>query len=74
MRTDTERLDFLDKWEQQGAGLVSDDNGHWALSGSGMQSVPEGTEPEFISTCFDVEKHEWFSTVREAIDSWMDAE
>lgn len=31
---DTERLDWLEK--QQGFGLISDDNKHWAVSTSGF--------------------------------------
>ena len=64
---DKERLDWLE--EQAGAGLVSDDNGHWAVSFVGMQNVPEGTEPQDIATNFFVEAKEWRDSIREAIDA-----
>jgi hypothetical protein len=41
-RTDTERLDWIEA--NFGIALLDDDNGHWAVSGSGMQNVPEGEE------------------------------
>lgn len=69
-RTDTERLDWLE--QQFGCGLISDDNDHWAFSGSGTQNVPSGEEPEDIMTTFFVEAGEWRNTIREAIDAAMD--
>lgn len=70
--TDTEMLNWLQT--QFGVGLIHDDNGHWAVSTSGMQNVPEGPEPEFISSSFWVEPYEWKNSVREAIESAMKEE
>jgi hypothetical protein len=64
--TDTDRLDWLEK--QDGAGLVSDDAGHWAVATNGVQSAPMAP-PCDITTQFWIEKHEWRKTVREAIDA-----
>ena len=38
-RKDTERLEKMERLI--GYGLLSDDFGHWAVSGSGMQNIPE---------------------------------
>ncbi len=66
--TDTERLNWLE--QQEGAGLVSDDAGHWAVTTTGTQNVPDNP-PQDISTSFWVEKAEWKKSVREAIDVAM---
>ncbi len=68
--TDTQRLNWLEK--QEGGGLLSDDNGHWAVSGSGLQNIPssDGT-PAAIASTFFVEKGQWESTIRRAIDKAM---
>ena len=42
---DTERLDWLERHD--GIALISDDNGHWAVTENGMQYIPDG-EPEDI--------------------------
>lgn len=65
--TDTERLDWLEK--RPGAGLISDDNGHWVVALSGMQNVPMGTGPEDIATSFFIEAKDWKPSIREAIDA-----
>ena len=69
MPNDTERLNWLE--QQFGCGLISDDNDHWAFSGSGVQNVPSGDEPEDIYTSFMVEATEWHNSIREAIDAAM---
>jgi hypothetical protein len=61
---DTELIDWLET--QEGSALISDDFGHWAVSGTGMQNVPENP-PDDIQTTFFIEKHEWKKTIREAI-------
>ena len=68
---DTERLNWLEKQAKNGCciGLVHDDNGHWAVSGSGIQNCPVGRDPEDIDTTFFVFKGEWRNTIREAIDA-----
>jgi hypothetical protein len=72
MTTDTERLEWLEK--QDGAGLISDDNGHWAVSTTGVQKVIEGGSPINLETLFLVFREEWRDTVREAIDAAMSGE
>lgn len=66
--TDTELLDWLEFQAQQGAspGLINDDAGHWAVSFTGIQNVPENP-PQDIMTSFFVEKHQWRPSIREAI-------
>lgn len=55
-------------------GLVNDDNGHWAVSGSGMQSVPMGDEPiDVIQTTFYIEAAQWEPSIREAIEKYLAA-
>lgn len=68
--TDTERLDFLAN-ECRGFALVSDDFGHWALVMNGFQSIPDET-PADLCTSFFIEKHEWRSSPRGAIDAVME--
>lgn len=68
-RTDTDRINWLEK--NFGIALLDDDNGHWAISGSGMQNVPDGDLPQDIWTSFHVRPDEWTETVRAAIDRAM---
>lgn len=72
MRSDTDRLDWLEK--REGFGLISDDAGRWAVSGTGTQNVPDKDVATDIATSFFVEKSEWKPTIREAIDAAMDDE
>ena len=62
---DTERLNWLEK--SDGFALISDDFGHWACVTDGVQNVPDSV-PADISTTFWIEKHEWESTIRKAVD------
>lgn len=62
--SDTDLLDFLETCE--GAALVSDDAGNWAVSGAGIQDVPDNP-PQDILTSFFIEKDQWRPSVREAI-------
>lgn len=68
---DTERLDWIENTTNQGAcwALLNDDNGHWAVSGIGMQNLPLDDEPCDISTNFFVYAAMWRNSVREAIDA-----
>lgn len=66
---DTDRLNWLE--EQYGSALISDDFGHWAISDSGMQNVPENP-PDDIWTSFQIEKKYWRKSVREAIDAMIE--
>lgn len=68
---DAARLDWLGL--QDGCGLVSDDAGHWAVSGSGMQNVPNDGLID-LATTYVVMADEWQPTVREAIDAAVLAE
>lgn len=63
---DSERLNWMES--QEGIALISDDAGNWAVSGDGMQNVPD-SPPQDISTTFFVERHQWKPSVREAIDA-----
>ena len=68
--TDTERLDWLEN--QQGSALLSDDNGHWAVSSTGMRNINTVNEnPIDIQSAFFTEKTEWRNSIREAIDAAM---
>lgn len=69
---DKDRLDWLDSFDAEGYGLLSDDAGRWALSSTGMQDVPE-EEPANIWTSFYVTKDDWKPKVRDAIDAAMAA-
>lgn len=64
---DTERIDWLE--QQGGFALISDDDGHWAVTCTDMQNVPSGDEPVDIMTSLFVEAGEWFPSIREAIDA-----
>jgi hypothetical protein len=67
MMTDTERIAWLEM--QQGCGLISDDQGRWAVSAMGMQNLPNDDEPfDFVGSFF-VEASDWRPTIREAIDA-----
>jgi len=72
MITDSERLDWLEA--SFGIALVSDDNGHWAIAGDGMQNIicDDGTF-DMVANFF-IEKRFWRDSVREAIDVAMEDE
>jgi hypothetical protein len=76
MKTDTDLLNWLEEQGKSGAciGLIHDDNGHWAVSVSGSQNVPEGRDPQDIDTTFFVFASEWRPSIREAILAAMGAE
>lgn len=50
-----------------GAALINDDNGHWAVSATGMQSAAVGEDPMRVCTTFLIEANEWRDSIREAI-------
>jgi len=57
----------------QAPNLLYDDNGHFACTGCGFQSVPEDLdEPGDIKSSFFVEKKEWKNTIREAIAHYLE--
>ena len=69
-----QRIKWLEDVTRKGAcpAIVNDDNGHWAVSFEGMQSVPqnihEGDDPKDVNTMFFIRKHQWKSTIASAID------
>jgi hypothetical protein len=76
---DATRLDRLEAAE--GAALLSDDFGHWAVSGSGFQNITDGNDatptedtPIDIQSTFWVDADEWKGSLREALDTLEEAE
>lgn len=71
-RRDAERLDWFERTSHEGHAynLVYDDNGKWAISGSGTQPIPpeDGFTDEVDIICF-VEPDAWRDSIREAIDA-----
>jgi len=65
LEKDEARVNHMETLE--GAALLSDDAGHWAVSGTGVQNVPDDP-PQDISTSFFVSRDEWSKSVREALD------
>lgn len=54
--------------------VVYDDNGHFAISGSGMSPVPMTDSGKFEETeCFTtyIEPEEWKDTIREALNHYL---
>lgn len=56
--------------------LLYDDNGHWALSQCGAQTLSIGDDPQDIATTFIVEAEMWSDTPALAICKalWLDAQ
>lgn len=76
MRTDTELLNALEQLASAGdcPGIINDDNGHWAVTGEGIQTLPARTgEPFDCHTTFIVPAGAWRSTLRAAINAYLDA-
>jgi hypothetical protein len=67
--TDTDRLNWMRK--QFGCGLISDDNGHWAVSSCGWQNVVAGEQPQDVYSTFIVDGKDWKNSLRKAIDYAM---
>lgn len=74
MRTAEQMLDGLEALVAGGdcPGIVNDDNGHWAVTGAGMQNVVCGDEPQDVNTTFYVEASMWKNSLREAIEAYLD--
>ena len=52
--------------------LLNDDNGHWAVTCDGFQSIPEDLDkPSDIETQFWVKANQWKDTPREALQSYL---
>lgn len=47
--------------------LLNDDNGRWAVTFNGIQSVVMGDEAEDVSASFFVESKQWHSNIRQAL-------
>jgi hypothetical protein len=73
-RTDAQRLDELEALVAKGdcPGIINDDNGHWAVSGTGMQSISAAPHPADVSTAFFVPAGAWHDSIRKAIDAYLD--
>ncbi len=73
-RSDAELLDALERLVDGGAcpGVINDDNGHWAVAEDGIQNCCFGEEPQDLSTTFFIEARKFRSTIREAIDAYLD--
>jgi len=71
MLSDTYLLNWLEK--QDGAALVNDDGGRWAVSFDEMQNVPEKEAADIRATFF-IEAAQWKPTIREAIQAAIDME
>ena len=67
--TDTQRLNWLQREQMS---LINDDFGHWAVTQDGMQNRPDKT-PADIATSFFIEKSNWHTTIRKAIDAAITA-
>jgi hypothetical protein len=66
-KSDTERLEWLATLD--GHGLISDDQGRWAVSSVGMQNLPDDDKPfDFVGNFF-VKADDWRPSIREAIDA-----
>ena len=53
--------------------LLYDDDGHWAITGTGMQSI--GSEsPDDCELSHFVKKEEWKDSIRKALDYYLDNE
>lgn len=73
-RNDSQRLDELEALVAQGdcPGIINDDNGHWAVSCTGMQNVTAGPQATDVCTSFFVPAVLWRNSIREAIDDYLD--
>ena len=73
MKTDTERLDWLEK-QGNGIALIHNDVRHWAIGIDGGQNLGWDEEPFDLQTSYEIEKARFRSTIREAIDWAMEHE
>jgi hypothetical protein len=47
--------------------LVHDDNGHWAISGDGIQNIPTENKTQDVSLTVFVELKKWKKTIKKAM-------
>ena len=52
--------------------ILYDDNGHFAVTSDGFQTLPMSDEPCDINMSFIVTKEEWFDTIREALNKYLE--
>ena len=52
--------------------VLNDDNGHWAVTADGCQSVTYGDDPVDVDTHFWVSARHWKPTLREALKFFLD--
>lgn len=67
METLTDLVTWLEA--QEGVALVSDDAGHWAVTGTGFQTAPTNP-PQDMTLTFAVEAHEWMPSIQAAIHDY----
>jgi len=53
--------------------ILYDDNGHFAITCDGIQTISYGDEPVDVETSFYIEKEHWFSTIREALNHFLES-
>ena len=53
--------------------ILYDDNGHFAITGDGMQTVCSGDEPMDCDLQFSVEAECWKDTMREALEHYLNS-
>lgn len=58
----------------QAPNLLYDDNGNWAVTSDGFQSVVMGDEPEDVEMQFMIEAKHWKKTPREALLTYLNEE
>jgi len=51
--------------------LLYDDNGNWALTSDGVQTIPIEDDTNDIDLSFWVEKSLWKGSIREAVDHYL---
>lgn len=55
----------------QAPNLLYDDNGHWAVTSDGFQSISMEDEPKDTELWFHVEAKQWKKTPREALKEYL---
>lgn len=58
----------------QAPNLLYDDNGLWAVTGDGYQTVVYGDEPQDVESSFFIEASQWKPTPKEALVHYLSEE
>lgn len=66
-----ETLAWLEKHRYTGICIVNDDAGHWGVSDSGFQKVPDDEPMRDPITCF-TDDVEWRDTIVEAVRAFRE--